>query len=343
MKILKIIGLVLLGIIVIACVYAAVLPSTYTVERSTVINSDEASVWTGINKFSSFKQWNPWGKLDTTAKITLGGEDGTVGSSYAWDSQNEDVGAGIMTITNVLPAKMNEYELKFTKPWESVQQCKMAMEKAEGGYKVSWSMTGEQNFIMKLMGIFVGGMDGMIGKDFEAGLAELKKLTEGGTFKTEAAMPSYDIADYDYPATLYAAIRSKVAFQDIPNFFSTNFGTIMTGTEKAGLKVSGTPSGIYYMYDEKAGMADMAAALPVDKEAKIEGVSWIQLEGKKAHKIDYYGDYKNMMPAYVSMSKYLATNNLGSNPELVIEEYITDPMTEKDTAKWHTRILFFTK
>ena len=30
-------------------------------------------------------------------------------------------------------------------------------------------------------------------------------------------------------------------------------------------------------------------------------------------------------------------------PEMVIEEYITDPSTEKDTSKWLTKIYFFVK
>ena len=27
-------------------------------------------------------------------------------------------------------------------------------------------------------------------------------------------------------------------------------------------------------------------------------------------------------------------------PDLLIEEYVTDPATEKDTAKWNTKIYF---
>jgi hypothetical protein len=42
---------------------------------------------------------------------------------------------------------------------------------------VTWAMHGPSNFIGKLMGIFVN-MDQMIGKDFEAGLDNLKALAE---------------------------------------------------------------------------------------------------------------------------------------------------------------------
>ena len=42
---------------------------------------------------------------------------------------------------------------------------------------VSWVMTGPAPYISKLMGIFVS-MDKMIGKDFEAGLSNMKAIAE---------------------------------------------------------------------------------------------------------------------------------------------------------------------
>ena len=42
---------------------------------------------------------------------------------------------------------------------------------------VTWVMHGPAPFMSKLMQVFMN-MDNMIGKDFEIGLANLKKLTE---------------------------------------------------------------------------------------------------------------------------------------------------------------------
>ena len=42
---------------------------------------------------------------------------------------------------------------------------------------VIWSMQGPMPFIAKVMSVFCN-MDRMIGKDFEAGLASLKTITE---------------------------------------------------------------------------------------------------------------------------------------------------------------------
>ncbi|NBR30335.1 MAG: polyketide cyclase, partial [Betaproteobacteria bacterium] len=42
---------------------------------------------------------------------------------------------------------------------------------------VTWAMYGPSPFPVKIMGIFFS-MDRMVGKDFEAGLANLKAVTE---------------------------------------------------------------------------------------------------------------------------------------------------------------------
>ncbi len=344
MKILKRLGIILLIIIAIAFIYAAFLPSTFKVERSIVITSSETTVWNGINKFSNFKLWNPWLKKDSTSKIEIKGNDGTVGAVFSWNSENKDVGQGEMTISKVVPMSESSYDLHFIKPMENNSKVSMKMEKAENGVKTTWMMSGDQGLIGRLFLSFMGGMDKVVGKDFEAGLKSLKELCESGAIKgEESATMAYEVSDVEFPSTTFATIRSKVSFQEMPKYFQTSFGKIMAGSTKAGSKITGPTCGIYYMYDEKTNIADMAAAVPLDKDPKIEGVNWITIEGKRAHQINYFGDYKKMMPAYQTMGEYMKKNNLGDNPEMVIEQYITNPMAEKDTAKWQTNIIFFTK
>jgi hypothetical protein len=45
------------------------------------------------------------------------------------------------------------------------------------GTNITWVMHGPAVFISKVMQVFIN-LDNMIGKDFEAGLANLKRLTE---------------------------------------------------------------------------------------------------------------------------------------------------------------------
>lgn len=345
MKILKRIGLILLIIIAIACIYVAFLPSTFKVERSIVINSSEATVWNGINKLNNFKLWNPWLKRDTTSEIAVKGNDGELGAVFSWNSKSDEVGSGQMTISKVVPMVQSDYKLQFLKPFESSSNVSMSMEKADGGYKATWSMSGDQGFGQRFFMMFMGGMDGAVGKDFEAGLKSLKELCENGTIKGESTTTAiaYEVTEIDFPTTKYASIRSKIKFEELPTFFSSSYGKIMSSAGPAGLKPNGPSCSIYYLYDEKAMITDVAAAIPMDKEAKLPGIEWTNVNGKKGYQIVYYGDYKNMKPAYETMSTFMKTNNLGDEPELVLEQYLTSPMSEKDTAKWQTNIIFFAK
>jgi hypothetical protein len=53
-----------------------------------------------------------------------------------------------------------------------------AAHRAQGdATRVTWAMRGPQPFMAKVVGLFLD-MDHMIGKDFEAGLANLKAITE---------------------------------------------------------------------------------------------------------------------------------------------------------------------
>lgn len=51
------------------------------------------------------------------------------------------------------------------------------MENADDDAGVTWSMTGERNFMFKVVGLFMN-MDKMVGGQFEQGLAQMKSVSE---------------------------------------------------------------------------------------------------------------------------------------------------------------------
>ena len=68
-------------------------------------------------------------------------------------------------------------KLDFIKPFEGHNTAEFTMLPQGSGTTVTWVMQGPAPFMAKLMHVFVN-MDRMIGKDFEAGLANLKKQVE---------------------------------------------------------------------------------------------------------------------------------------------------------------------
>jgi effector-binding domain-containing protein len=88
-------------------------------------------------------------------------------------------------------------------------------------------------------------------------------------------------------------------------------------------------------------MGDVAAAIPVAEDSKFENalIHVMELPASKALSLDYYGDYKKSQDAYLSLDKYIAEKGLKKKLPM-IEQYLNDPEVEKDTAKWHTRIIY---
>jgi hypothetical protein len=63
--------------------------------------------------------------------------------------------------------------LEFIKPWAQVNATTFELSPEGGGTRVTWTMTGDLDFVGKLFAVFMN-MDRVIGTDFEKGLARLR-------------------------------------------------------------------------------------------------------------------------------------------------------------------------
>lgn len=145
-------------------------PSEFEIKRSKTLTAPPEVVHNLLADLHSFARWSPWDKRDPGMKKTFEGPERGVGSSYAWNG-NKDVGSGKMTITAVDP-KAVKVKLEFLEPFAATNETIWATEADGAGTKVTWSMTGHNNFMSKAMGL-VMNMDAMVGPDFEAGLNSL--------------------------------------------------------------------------------------------------------------------------------------------------------------------------
>lgn len=166
----------LLAVVGAVLVAAALQPGDFRVERQITIQAPPEKVFALVDDFRQWPAWSPWEKLDPAMKRTLGGPASGKGATYAWEG-NDDVGRGRMEILESVAAARLKIQLDFIEPFESSNTTEFSFDAAGGGTKVAWLMRGPMPFISKLMSLFVS-MDRMIGKDFEAGLANLKAAAE---------------------------------------------------------------------------------------------------------------------------------------------------------------------
>ena len=156
--------------------YAATRPNNFTIRRSTRIKAPPEKIFTNIDDFHKWNAWSPWEGLDPSMKRTHSGSPKGVGAVYEWDG-NKKVGAGRMEITNISAPNKVTLKLDFSRPFEAHNTTEFQLQPNGDSTDVVWLIQGPSPFMSKLMGVFVN-MDKLIGKDFETGLANLKRVAE---------------------------------------------------------------------------------------------------------------------------------------------------------------------
>ena len=82
-----------------------------------------------------------------------------------------------MTIVESRSNELVRIRLDFARPFASTAFAEFTFTPEGGRTAVTWSMTGQKNFVSKAIHL-VMSMDRMIGGQFEQGLATLKSRTE---------------------------------------------------------------------------------------------------------------------------------------------------------------------
>jgi Polyketide cyclase / dehydrase and lipid transport len=169
---------VLVIVVVLIAIFLGVAASrsdTFRVQRSTSINTPPATIFPFINDFHRWESWSPYDRMDPAMKKTDSGAASGKGAVYEWSGNNK-VGQGRMEIIEASPEKI-QLKLDFIRPFEGHNLGEFALEPRGGTTYVTWSIDGPRPFVAKAMSVFVN-MDRLVGKDFEVGLATLKRLAE---------------------------------------------------------------------------------------------------------------------------------------------------------------------
>jgi Polyketide cyclase / dehydrase and lipid transport len=170
-------ALIFIAILLIAfLVIASLRPSTFSLSRSADIKASPENIFPHLNDFKNWGAWSPWEKMDPDLKRSFSGAASGKGAYYSWVG-NKKVGEGNMEITRSVPSSNIELNLSFLKPFKASNVTEFKIIPNGNMTTVNWEMRGPLNLFMKVMHMFMN-MDKMVGKDFEAGLANLKSIVE---------------------------------------------------------------------------------------------------------------------------------------------------------------------
>ncbi|MCK9684354.1 SRPBCC family protein [Scleromatobacter humisilvae] len=164
----------LVAVVLLAVVAGFLLPDTYRVERSAVVNAPPERIYPLVAAPKRWPEWSMWNRRDPAMAMTFFGPESGAGAGWSWDSKTE--GKGRMTFLTADPARGFTYQLYFP-DYDSTSTGDIRFEPQGDATKITWTNAGSvgRNPLMHYMARF---MDRMVGPDFEAGLANLKTLAE---------------------------------------------------------------------------------------------------------------------------------------------------------------------
>lgn len=328
-KILIVIAVLLLLISAIGLIF---FPAQIHVERSVVINKDVSTVYEQISNLKNFQSWSPWYDMDTTASYTYSGPESGAGQALHWDSKEKNVGKGSLTIAEVVEDSMVNMDLAMAGGGEGAKAIYTLTPEGDAT-KMTWSMdmNAGMNPLMRIMGKF---MDGMVGPDFEKGLNKLKARVE----TMPSLSSSITVEEVEVDDTEYLFVHGKANINNISQFLGASYGKIGAALGKQKLQMAGAPFAIYYSNSQTEW--EMDAAIPVSGPGKDDGeIKAGKLKAGKAVMARFFGSYEQTGMAHQAANEFIKKNNkqvIGAPWEV----YVTDPMVEKDTAKWETDIFY---
>lgn len=165
---------ILAGLFLVLAIASVFMPRQVHVERSTEILAPADDVFDNVNNLKMWDQWSAWHKMDPDAEYVYSPNPIGKDAFYTWNG--EAVGEGKLQITKSIRPETIETSLDFKS--QGTGAGKWTFQPIDGGdTKVTWGFDTDVgwNPISKCFGLL---MDGILGPQFEQGLADLKDLTE---------------------------------------------------------------------------------------------------------------------------------------------------------------------
>jgi effector-binding domain-containing protein len=296
------------------------LSPTAHIERKIVIDAPPASVYTVLNGFTRFNDWSPWADMDPNAQYTYAGPLVGKGAKMAWTSKK--MGNGSQEIIAATPFKHIGVALAFDK---CDATATYDIKQAPKGVEVTWSFDTDfgMNIFARYMGMF---MDGMLGKDYEKGLAKLKTVVEALP-KDDVGL--VDISFVDAPAQPVAYIAGETTTDPaaIGAAFTAAYGQVGAFMAANRLEMAGPPISISDVWDEEHARYVYKAAIPFKGFApRADGgpVKVMTTTAGPAIRAIHVGAYSELKTTYETLKAFMTLAKLQPTGA-PWDEYVSDP------------------
>ena len=166
------ISLTLLAMLVIFLIFVAIRPNHFDYKVTEQINAPVEKVFPYLSDFRMGVQWSPFEKEDPEMKKEFIGGTNVVGAKYNFEGK-KNPSSGTLEILKIVPNERVEFRLTMNSPIKTDNFVVYEIKPKDGGSEFTWSMSGENTFVTKLMSVFFDCRD-----MFREGIKNLKVLVE---------------------------------------------------------------------------------------------------------------------------------------------------------------------
>lgn len=174
MRLVKLLAISLLVLIVAMIAVSFFLPAKQGTERHRDINAPAEKIWPLIVSPKQWGRWSAWNRRDPGMQISYKGPESGAGAKWSWNPASQ--GKGAMVFDSAESNRQLTYTLTFPDMGSSATG-RIVLTPQANGTRVTWSFetTLGNNPVMRWFGLMIPGM---VGKDFDEGLANLEEAVK---------------------------------------------------------------------------------------------------------------------------------------------------------------------
>ncbi len=330
----------LIALLFLALVGAFLLPGSAQVERTVNVAAPTCTVQAQVESYRRFNEWSPWAKLDPDTQYTFEGPARGVGSKMTWVSENKNVGSGSQEIVSVEPGLVKSV-LDFGPQGQA--DAFFRMQESGEGTDVTWGFETEfgLNPIARYFGLLI---DRMVGKDFEAGLVDLKAMVETLP-NTNWCDLEVEVVDVEPMSYAYATGSSGADPVSVGAALGEAYGEVMAFLGQRRLSQVGPPLAVTNHWDASGYGFDAGIPVSAPTEMQIPEDSVVKIgkiEPGLAVRAIHRGPYDGIAATGEKLEAYLAVqgfeaagrswdvfvNDPGSTPPESLETHLYIPLGE---------------
>lgn len=309
------------ALIVLLVIVGLALPRHTHVEVRATIAAHPATVFALLNDLERTSLWDPLTDTDPNARIVYSGPRRGVGASMTWDGAI--IGTGTQTI---IASRPFEYVENAINPGESGEaRSWFDIAAADDMTRVAWNF--ETDYGYNVVGrYFALLLAGIVRRDYEAGLENLKDLAE--------TLPRTDFSDIEIEQIVVEAV--EIAFLSTnsapePAAISTAMGDayfkILSFIDEQALTEAGAPlsilrsfSGSELLFDAAIPVRGVGESTPRDGRTVRIG----QTYGGTVIRVKHIGSYRTLGTTHRKIAAYLAVLGIERAGD-AWESYVSDP------------------